>query len=380
MKVQNHQIYTNSSYFNLEFEQTTASISNTSNMSNTLSSDKSKAALEIQDSNRLSDNNNWLSKELSGAILKNISSERRRLVGDRVEISQTYVEAQALSFSTKALVKTEDKEIEVSLDVSLSRSFVQQMDIRVESFGAFKDPLILSLDGTMPTLSSKTFEFDIDSDGEKDQISQLSKNSAFLALDKNSNGRIDDGSELFGTKSGDGFGDLSKYDDDKNGWIDENDKIFDSLRVWQKSENENRLVGLGEVGIGAIFLGDTVTPFTLKSESNATLGQIRSSAFFLFEDGHAGTISQVDFAVNKKTDEKLNMLDDITKNLSKLKLDNLYTNSEDNTDTLYEKMQKLHKKLLVLENKLLSASDDERASIQAKIAVINTQILSLLNL
>jgi len=60
-----------------------------------------------------------------------------------------------------------------------------------------KDPLVLSFDGQMPTLSTKTFSFDIDSDGKSDQISQLNAGNGFLALDRNNNKKIDDGSELF---------------------------------------------------------------------------------------------------------------------------------------------------------------------------------------
>ena len=54
----------------------------------------------------------------------------------------------------------------------------------------------------------------------------LGKGSGFLALDKDGNGKIDDGNELFGTKSSDGFGDLREYDSDGSGWIDENDEIL----------------------------------------------------------------------------------------------------------------------------------------------------------
>ena len=54
----------------------------------------------------------------------------------------------------------------------------------------------------------------------------LGSGSGFLALDKNGNGKIDDGSELFGTKSGDGFADLAEYDSDGNGWIDEKGRVY----------------------------------------------------------------------------------------------------------------------------------------------------------
>ena len=76
--------------------------------------------------------------------------------------------------------------------------------------------------------------FDIDADGEEESISYLQGGSGYLALDKNGDGVINDGSELFGTKSGDGFADLAEYDADGNGWIDENDPIFDKLLIWAK--------------------------------------------------------------------------------------------------------------------------------------------------
>mgnify|MGYP000465316364 CR=1 FL=1 len=54
----------------------------------------------------------------------------------------------------------------------------------------------------------------------------LQGGSGYLALNKNGDGVINDGSELFGTASGDGFYDLSMYDEDGNGWIDENDHAY----------------------------------------------------------------------------------------------------------------------------------------------------------
>jgi hypothetical protein len=117
-----------------------------------------------------------------------------------------------------------------------------------------------------------------------------------LALDKNSNGAIDDGSELFGTQNGDGFADLRRYDVDKNGWIDECDPIMDGLRIWIKNGDENSLLALGEVGIGALYLGETRGSFELKSEAEETLGKICSSGLYLNEDGTSGLLSQIDFA------------------------------------------------------------------------------------
>ena len=50
------------------------------------------------------------------------------------------------------------------------------------------DPLVITLSGELPSLEARTFSFDIDSDGELDQISRLKSGSGFLALDKNGNG------------------------------------------------------------------------------------------------------------------------------------------------------------------------------------------------
>ncbi len=99
------------------------------------------------------------------------------------------------------------------------------------------DPIVLNLDTDATTLSDQTFLFDLDADGTEDRIAALGPGSGFLALDQNGNGRLDDGNELFGTKSGNGFADLAAYDEDGNGWIDENDAVFDLLKVWYRDSS-----------------------------------------------------------------------------------------------------------------------------------------------
>ncbi|OHE09079.1 MAG: hypothetical protein A2513_07215 [Sulfurimonas sp. RIFOXYD12_FULL_33_39] len=319
---------------------------------------------------------NVVIKELSASLLKSISNKTR--VQDTFRLSATYVEAEALNFQTKAYVKSGDKEIALELNVSLSRSFVQQMSI--ESVKALQDPLIVELNGSFPSLSSKTFAFDIDSDGKEDQISMLGRSSAFLALDKNSNGVIDDGSELFGTKSGNGFEELRAYDDDKNGWIDENDKIFNKLRIWRKSEGRDELVALGEVGIGAIFLGNIATPFELKSSSNTQLGVMRKSGFFLFESGKAGVISQIDLAVSQIDNNEINLLIGTKESFKRVKGIKLYKNeSNENEDSMDKRFEKLQKLLKSLEAKLNRASDEEKAPLQAQIGAVYSQMMSLIS-
>ena len=200
--------------------------------------------------------------------------------------------------AAQGIIKTADKEINLNLNFNLSQSFVRQNFSISKQLVSFRlvDPLVINLSGKLPSLDERTFSFDIDSDGELDQISRLKSGSGFLALDKNGNGAIDDGSELFGTKTGDGFGELASYDEDGNGWIDENDSIFAGLRVWLNDSDGSRLIALGEAGVGAIFLGSTQSGFELKNSDDQTLGVLQKSGVFLFESGEAGAISHIDMA------------------------------------------------------------------------------------
>ena len=52
------------------------------------------------------------------------------------------------------------------------------------------------------------------------------------------------------------FSELAEYDSDGNGWIDENDEVYDQLKVWVKDENgKDKLLSLKEANVGAICLG-----------------------------------------------------------------------------------------------------------------------------
>ena len=159
------------------------------------------------------------------------------------------------------------------------------------------DPLVINLDAPAADVKDQKFFFDLDADGHDEAISRLGAGSGFLALDKNGDGQINDGSELFGALSGDGFADLAKYDHDGNGWIDEADDIFDKLLIWSKDANGNdQLVGLGKAGVGAIYLGAQNTQFSMNNAHNEVNAMVRQTGMFLYENGGIGTIQQLDLA------------------------------------------------------------------------------------
>lgn len=218
----------------------------------------------------------------------------------QLNLDYAYAEYEQTTFSTEGTVVTASgKEIHFQAGFTMSRSFYEEVSASVD-FGALDltDPLVINLDCDVASVSDQKFYFDLDGDGHEEEISRLGAGSGFLALDKNGDGKINDGSELFGTASGNGFADLAKYDQDGNGWIDEADEIFDKLLIWQKDENGNDVLrGLGQAGVGAIYLGNVKSDFSLNSaQDNQTNAQIRQSGMFLYENGNAGTIQQVDFA------------------------------------------------------------------------------------
>lgn len=214
--------------------------------------------------------------------------------------SANVTEYETTNFMTQGKVQTEDgRSIDFNVAFSMSRAFSASINCMEVSTYILTDPLVINLDTDMTEISDQKFFFDIDSDGKEEEISELGKGSGFLALDKNGDGKVNDGNELFGTKSGDGFKDLAAYDEDGNWWIDENDEIFSKLKVWTKDENgEDVLLDLKEADVGAIYLGNADTQYSFKDESLKTNAVLRKTGVFLKEStGKVGTVSHVDLAV-----------------------------------------------------------------------------------
>ena len=214
-----------------------------------------------------------------------------------------YEETETTSFSTQGTVRCADgREINFNLNLEMSRSFQEYYEENITySKVTTCDPLVINLNGNIADLSDQTFFFDIDGDGQEDEINRLAAGSGYLALDKNGDGIINDGTELFGTKSGNGFADLAAYDTDHNGFIDEGDEIWDKLKIWVMDENGNQqLYSLAEKGVGAICLQNNATNYAITNDNNETKGIIRSTGVFLYENGNVGTVQHVDLALHEQ--------------------------------------------------------------------------------
>ncbi|MCW7755082.1 hypothetical protein OOT00_13920 [Desulfobotulus sp. H1] len=181
---------------------------------------------------------------------------------------------------------------------TITFSVVQMQYRREESFLAREvnlvDPLVISLNGPV-TMDNARFTFDLTANGEQESLSMPSKGAGFLFLDSNGNGRLDDGRELFGTQSGNGFADLALHDSDGNGWIDAGDPVFSKLRIWHPEDGtDGRGVSLEEAGIGAIGLASVATPMDVGGTMG---GRIQATGIVLTEKGDVGTVHHLDLKV-----------------------------------------------------------------------------------
>jgi hypothetical protein len=236
----------------------------------------------------------------AAAAGKEIKGTRQRdgwgLVYEYKELTK---ESENIKFSATGTVTTSDgRTVEFNLEFLMSREYLREHYINVKAGDAAKvDPLVVVFGKATPVLGKIKEAFDLDSDGEPEQISFATEGSGFLALDKNEDGSINDGSELFGPTSGNGFSELRAYDIDGNGWIDESDDVFGKLSVLTMSKDGQKMTfKLGELGIGAIYLNEIGTAFGIKDEAGE-YGEMRSSSIYLRENGTAGTIHHIDLVI-----------------------------------------------------------------------------------
>lgn len=220
------------------------------------------------------------------------------------ENSTAFSETETTAFRTTGTVTTADgRTIDFNMSLEMSRSFTETTtSISDQVQYMLTDPLVLNLDDAPDTISDQKWFFDLDGDGKAEEMSKLTKGNSFLALDRDGNGTIDNGRELFGAMTGNGFAELAEFDEDGNGWIDENDSVYEQLKVWRKDAAGNDiLTGLKAADVGAIYLGAVNTQFSHNAmDTNEVQAMVRQSGFFLHEStGSAGLMQQIDFATRQ---------------------------------------------------------------------------------
>ncbi|MEC1641053.1 calcium-binding protein, partial [Schinkia azotoformans] len=131
------------------------------------------------------------------------------------------------------------------------------------------DPIVLDLDGDgIETVSLQNgIYFDLDNNGFAEKSGWIKSDDGFLVLDRDGNGEINGGRELFGdqtilkngTVASSGYEALAELDDNKDGKIDNQDGKFADLRIWRDLNqdglsSERELFGLEQLGIKSLNL------------------------------------------------------------------------------------------------------------------------------
>ena len=126
-----------------------------------------------------------------------------------------------------------------------------------ESSEKTSSPIALNIDqnGRIDTLGLVSgIQFDHNNTGFAQLTDWVGPSDYLLALDRNSNGQIDNGNELFGNntlladgnKTAHGFQALAELDENKDGVVDANDAAFATLHLWQDA-NSNGITEEGEL-------------------------------------------------------------------------------------------------------------------------------------
>lgn len=171
-----------------------------------------------------------------------------------------------------------------------------------------RDPLALDLDGDgiETTGAESVVAFDHNGNDLKNGSGWVNADDAFLVHDKDSDGRIDSGAELFGVdtvKSDgslavDGFDALQDLDSNSDGVFDTKDSAFSDVQIWQDLDQDGvtdngELKSLAEANIASIELSGDNNPIDL---GNGNLQS--SSSSFTFTDGSTGTVANLDLVEN----------------------------------------------------------------------------------
>ncbi|HOY68470.1 MAG TPA: hypothetical protein PLP29_16445 [Candidatus Ozemobacteraceae bacterium] len=151
-----------------------------------------------------------------------------------------------LEIAEAFVARVERRQVEVRVQVTRvdQRFEVQGIDMRQA------DPLVLDLEGDGLDLAKagEGAVFDVNADGTLDRTGWVRGDDALLVYDRNGNGRIDDGRELFGDQNGaaHGFAELARQDENRDNRIDAKDSIFKALQLY-RDLNGNGKIDAGEL-------------------------------------------------------------------------------------------------------------------------------------
>jgi len=172
-----------------------------------------------------------------------------------------------------------------------------------------RDPLALDLDGDgIETVALNGFTgpmFDHDGDGAREATGWFAADDGLLVLDRNGNGKIDNGSELFGDNTilangetaAHGYAALADLDNNEDGIIDDSDARYADLKVWRDLNQDgvsqsDELFSLAEVGVA------TIETSFLETNIEQNGNEIIATGQYTKTDGSTGETADANLATS----------------------------------------------------------------------------------
>ncbi|MBZ0146916.1 MAG: hypothetical protein K8F62_05145, partial [Pseudorhodoplanes sp.] len=173
-------------------------------------------------------------------------------------------------------------------------------------------PIILDIDGdgieTIGVFAGAYF--DHDGNGFAEATGWVAPDDGLLVWDRNANGRIDDGSELFGNRTrlnngslaSNGYAALAELDENYDGKVDIGDSAWSSLLIWRDFDSDgytdaNELITLADAGVAALFTtySETCDQYRLNWLVDVAGNEHRQIGSFLRTDDSTGISSDIWF-------------------------------------------------------------------------------------
>ena len=193
---------------------------------------------------------------------------------NKVKLAHGSPESGAFMFNAPGLfnnITTAISNFKGSIELTPRNRFNGEIGKKVTYSATFYSPLVLkfSPEANIKTLSiNEGVRFNLMNNGRKQQVGWVDAlEGAFLIYDRNKNGQVDNGSEMFGEatlskahkKFNNGFDALAEYDSNKDKVIDAKDKVYGQLQLWFDLNQDgisqaNELVGLTKLNIQSISL------------------------------------------------------------------------------------------------------------------------------
>ena len=220
-----------------------------------------------------------------------VSGNQQRNTGERLATTEWELGYQAVQASFSGQLQLQDGSsvsfaFEFNMQVSWARySYTEQ---------PLQDPLIVSLNNKPAQLTDSRTEFDLLSNGSSVQLPQLAAQQFYLAYDRNNDKQVNNGTELFGPQSGQGFAELAKFDDNGNGFIDPGDDIWQYLYLWRPQQ---QLLSMAETELKAFSVSSAATPMPLLDKQQQKTGEIQRSGLAFTDEAKPVLVQQIDLVV-----------------------------------------------------------------------------------